>query len=366
MMFRTIGRWSLTAAILVACVPPGGDEQPRTISRGDDLLGTGEQLFVADSVTGDVMLAGGELDFSGVAGGSYLGVGGEQEIDGRIAGSVRAAGGRVVVKADVARNVTLAGGEVEVDSGAIISHNAYLIGAVVRMKGAVDRELAMTGSEVVLDGAVGGDVDVSAKQLTVGPHARITGSLRHSVSTGRVFIDPGARIAGGITALPAPVWEGFGRIVRSIWLIGFLVVGLVVVALFPRVATAAAASTRERAGVSVAFGAAWLFGLPVAIALAAVTIIGLPLAAIGMAVYLILAYLGRAAIAVWLGELVLRRWTSFRNVSPVATFLLGGVLLVVLSLLPVVGGFVGFVATLMGVGALLVAVWPRKQAVVSG
>ena len=360
-MMRRDGCWSiLITMFLAACVAAPRDDQGGVMRRGDDLLGRGGEVRVADSVAGDVMVVGGDLAFSGVAGGSYLGAGGEQRVGGRIDGDLRAAGGRVVVSGTVGRNATLAGGEIELDTGATIVRNAYLAGGRVDVTGRVGRELTINGGEVVLDGTVGGDVDVGAQRLRVGPRARVTGALRHSVPAGAVTIDSAARIGGGITALPAADWSGLGRLLRAIWVIGFLAAGAVVVALFPGLAAAAAASVRERAGVSAAFGALWLFILPVAIGVAAVTLVGLPLAVVATAAWVVLLYLGRAAVAVWLGELVLRRWMPAARATPIPSFFVGGVILSLVALVPVLSGLVGFIATIIGAGAVLVAVWPRR------
>ena len=355
---------SAFAVILLAGCggPPGDRDAPPRITRlGDDLLGTGGEVRVADSVIGDVMLSGGDLAFSGAAGGSYLGAGGNQEIGGRITESIRAAGGNVVVSAEVGRNVTLAGGNVLLDSAATITHNVYLAGGTVRMRGQVGNALTAFGGEVVVDGTVGGDARISGGQLRIGPNARITGALRHSIPAGKVTIDSGARIAGGVVALPATDGRGLGRLLRTIWILGFLIAGAVIVALLPGFAAATAASVQDRAGASAAFGVAWLFGMPLVILIAAITVVGLPLAALLTAAYLILLYLGRAVVAVWLGEIILRRWRPTARVAPVWSFLVGAVLLLLIGIIPVIGTFLGFVVAVFGAGAVLVTVWPRRQ-----
>ena len=349
--------------ILVGCgAPPGEERAPARITRlGDDLLGTGGEVRIADSVAGDVMLSGGDLRFSGSAGGSYLGAGGNQVIRGRIAESVRAAGGNVVLSAGVARNITVAAGNVLVDTGASITHNAYLAGGTVRMRGRAGGSLTVLASEVVLDGTVGGDVQVSAGQLRVGPNARVTGILRHRVPEGKVTIDSGARIGGRVVVEPAARWGGFGRTVRTIMFVGFLVAGAAVVLLLRGLAVASAASVGERAGAASAFGVVWLVGVPLAIVAAAITVVGLPLALMLLLAYPILLYLGRVAVAIWLGGLILRRWRPNGVVAPLASFLVGGVLLMLIGLLPVVGPIVGFIAIVVGAGAVLVTLWPRRQ-----
>ena len=360
---RLLGVAWCASMVLAGCSAPGPDRNapPRITRLGDDLLGSGGEVRLADSLVGDVMVFGGDLGFTGTAGGSYLGAGGNQVIGGRVVQSVRAAGGNVVLRTEVGRNVTIAGGNVVVDSGAAVTHNAFLVGGAVHMRGRVQGSLIATAPDVVLDGTVGGNAEVSAGKLRVGPNARIAGTLRHRVPAEKVTIDSSARIAGGVVAVPIPDWSGFGRTVRIILLVGFLVAGAVAVALFPGLAAAAALSTRERVGAAAAFGIVWLVGIPIVFVIALVTVVGVPLAVLIAFAYFFLLYLGRVAVAIWLGELIGRGWGSTRRGGLVLRFLIGGVLLMLIGLIPMIGSLLGVIAIVIGAGAVLVTVWPRRQ-----
>src|SRR6266550_2086162 len=136
MVFRTHPRLilALSAFVLVmSATGCGGDKPISEIKRnGEDLMARGSAPLVTDSVPGDVILAGGDVRFSGSAVGDYLGAGGKQTIGGRIRGSLRAAGGEIDVTAVVDRNATVVGGDVELDSAAVVAHNAYLVGGNVQ------------------------------------------------------------------------------------------------------------------------------------------------------------------------------------------------------------------------------------------
>ncbi len=365
--FGWLGAAMFALAILAGCGPPQGarpgdrNAPPKITRLGDDLLGSGGELRIADSVVGDVMLAGGDIGFTGTAGHSYLGAGGNQVIRGRVIGSVRAAGGNVVLSTNVGRNVTIAAGNAVIEAPAVITHNAFVVGGAVAVRGQVGGSVIAMSPGVVLDGTIGGNAEVSGGELRVGPNARIAGTLRHRVPAGKVTIDSAARITGGVVALPVTDWSGFGRLLRIILPIGFLLTGLVIVALLPALALAAAASTRDRAGASVAFGIVWLVGIPMVVVAAAVTVVGLPLALIAAFAYFILLYLGRIAVAVWLGQLILRRWRSTDRAAPLLSFVIGGVLLVLIGLVPMIGTLIGFIAIVVGAGAVLVTLWPRRQ-----
>jgi cytoskeletal protein CcmA (bactofilin family) len=314
--------------------------------------------MVMDSVAGDAILAGGNVSFSGATGGDYLGAGGNQAISGRIHGSLRAAGGAIRVAATVDRNATITGGKVELDSAAVIGRSAYLFAGAIQVDGAVRGTLLAAGGTVTLNGVIGANVEVAADQLRIGPHALITGNLRYKVPAGKVHIDPGARIAGTVTALP--VSRGWG-LRHWLWLVGLLVAGAVVVALFPGFMTGAAEIIHQRPVWAAVVGLGWFFLLPFAIIIAAVTWVGLPLALLAAAVYAILASLGGIPSSLWIGKRILGSRSGVGSQGAVVSFLVGCFILLVVGIVPLVGGLVTAIAGVLGLGGLLLRAQALRQ-----
>jgi len=342
----------------------GGDTQGDDASMlrwGGDVLGGGEDVRIAEDVAGDVMVGGDQLAITGVVGGDYLGAGRTLEIDGRISGDVRAGGRTVRIGGDVARNVTAAGQQVVVAEDATIGRNAYLAGQLVQVDGAIGGFLRATAQDIVLNGTVEGSVDVRGGSLRIGPEARITGDLTYRVPAASVRIDPAARIGGTRTMLP--VEEKRARppvaMFRGLTALAFLLTGVVLVAVFARTAAAAEAALRRRPGASLGLGLAWVILVPIGIAILALSVLGIPLALIVLAVYLFSLYIGRVVVALWLGRLLLRRWARPERGRLVVAYLLGGILLLLLCLIPVLGKIILIVATLLGLGSLALAARER-------
>lgn len=355
MVFQTHGRRLLAlsgAALMVSTLSCGNRERPQNeVARhGEDVIASGSTPTVMDSVPGDAIMAGGDVSFGGVTGGDYLGAGGKQAITGRIHGSLRAAGGELHVAAAIDRNTTIAGGRVELDSAAVIGRNAYIVGGTIQVKGTVQEGLIAYGGSIVLDGVVGRDVEVAGGTLRVGPHARIAGNLRYRIPAGKVHIDRAARITGTITALPV---SNRGALWRVIWILGFLVVGAVVVALFPRFMAEAAEILPERPGRSALVGLGWFILVPIAICIAAITIIGLPLAFLTAAVYVVVVCVASVPFAIWLGRLLLGARARAGSDGALVNFIVGGFFLLVAGIIPVLGGWVSLIAGVLGLGTIL-------------
>jgi hypothetical protein len=369
MAFQTGGTRSLilTGSLLVAStlscrrsVEPAN----QLVRRGDDVLATGSMATIMDSVPGDAILASGDASFGGVAGGDYLGAGGKQAISGRVHGSLRAAGGQIHVAATVDRNVSIAAGAIELDSAAVITRNAYLFGGNVEVVGTVRGSLVAYGGAVVLNGVVGGDVDVGGGSLRIGPHAQIAGNLRYRVRSGQAHIDPAAHITGKVTSLPVTNRWGLWHL---LWIFGFFVLGAVVVALLPRFMAEAAEILPQRPGRSALVGVGWILLVPIAVCIAAITIIGLPVALLATAIYLSLMCIGSVPFSVWLGQLALGRRARKGRDGALINFLFGGFLLVALGVIPILGGWVSMVAVVLGLGTILLnAEAVRKRQPVSG
>jgi hypothetical protein len=345
---------AVLGSVVVASTLSCSFREHRELTRlGDDLLVSGSTLTVTDSVTGDVIVAGRDPSFQGAAGGDYLGAGGRQIIGGRVHGSVRAAGGYIRVTGTVDRNATIAGGDIGLDSTADVGRNAYLTGGNVQVNGTLRGFLLASAGTVVLNGTIGRDVEVRGDALRIGPHAVITGNLRYRVPAGKVHIDSAARISGTVTALP--VSRGWS-LTHWLWTLGFLVAGGVVVALLPRFTSEAAEIIPQRPFRSALVGLGWFILVPIGIILAAIIVIGLPLAIITAVVYGVLVYLSTVPFALWLGRRLLGDRTRAGRQGALLNFLAGGLLLLLVGIIPLVGGIVTLIAACLGLGAIVLRI----------
>lgn len=346
---------SLLALIGSACEPAAFEtiDQAVHVRRGGDVVATGRVVVVNDSVPGDVMAAGGDIRFGGYAGGDFLGAAGNMNLAGRLGGSLRAGGGNIDIATDVGRNATVAGGQVVLEPAGEIHGNGYFAGGTIRLDGAVDQLVRADGRDVALNGTIGGDVHVECQHLRVGPGAVINGDLRYRLSKdGSADIDPGARITGQVIALEPRAASRFAAVVRFLLMLGFLVAGLAAVIVLPGASDTAESLLRARPGAAFGLGLAWLVLVPIAIGIVSITVIGIPLGLIGVALYLVSVYLARVVVALWIGRLMLRHRAYGDRTGLALAFLAGGVLLLLLGLIPWLGTAITVLAAIFGLGAM--------------
>lgn len=328
-----------------------------------DHFSAGRSVEVDRPVAGDSIAAGAEVALSSNVSGDVVVAGGEVRIDGDAGQNVYAAGGRVVVDGAVGRNARIAGGTVEIGRHAQIAGNASIAAGRINVAGNVKGYLQAAGGHVYIDGVVGGDVEAAGGQVTLGPNARIAGTLRYR-SPDAVEQDPRAVVSGGIERLavrgPAAPVRASHRIVRWIWIIGLMILAALLVAAFPGFSARVSRRVGKRIPLNMLLAFVTIVCVPVAAIALLATGIGAPLGILTGLAYPGLLLVGYVSTGVALGDAILRRFKpdhadlrQWRTVF--ATF---GVLAISLAgWIPWVGGFVRLFALLAGVGALVVQAW---------
>ena len=242
-------------------------------------------------------------------------------------------------------------GRLIVPSGDTV-RTAVLFNGSATIDGTVEESLVVFNGDAVVNGTVAGDVIVFNGAITVASGAEVGGDL---ASRSDPVVEQGATVRGEQRQV---TWDvdahDIGFASRFVWWIGYtvsaLVLGLLLLLLAPRIDDAVVRAVRERMGAAAGFGALTFFALPIATVLLFATVVGIPL---GLFVLFALALIYTIAYVVGahaIGRLVVKPPTS-RYVA----FLAGLAIVRLLALIPVVGGILWFLVTVLGFGVALVA-----------
>jgi cytoskeletal protein CcmA (bactofilin family) len=330
---------------------------------GGDRFLAGDDVALTEQVDGDAFVAGGRSEIDGRVDGDAVVTGGTVDVRGEVSEDLYAAGGDVRIEAAVRGNARVAGGTVFLERSADISGNATLAGGNVEQRGRIGGDLQAFGGRVRLDGEVGGDVEVASEDIRIGPAARIAGRLTYR-SPNPPVVAADAVIAGGMEKRHGE-WRGvnpesgFGRVAagifRTLWFTGVLLIGALLVALFPHFTREAAANVRSDTLASVGLGIALLVAVPVVALMLFITIIGIPLGFAALLGYGLLLMLGYLTAALAVGDLALARTRPADAASigwRILFLLLALIALALVRLVPWVGDIVVFLLFLAGLGAI--------------
>jgi cytoskeletal protein CcmA (bactofilin family) len=208
----------------------------------------------------------------------------------------------------------------------------------------------------VLGGHVNGDITAFNNQVVIGPRGSVGGDVNYGDK--KPFIAPGARVGGKLNKFDTATDQSplSGLAFTLLWwlavTVSSLVLGIVMIALWPRSFETAAAVLRRSPGASIGWGLLIVIGIPVAGVIALISLVGIPLG-VGLFLALVPLYVvGYVTSAFLVGRLILKEPTS-----RILAFLLGLAILQVVTLIPILGPLVWIAGVILGLGALVVASW---------
>ena len=255
-------------------------------------------------------------------------------------------------------HLVITGGAV-VPAGQTAGDVVVLDGAV-RIAGHATGDVVAVSGPVRVTGRIDGDLIAVSDRALLGPAARVGGDLRYGDE--RPVLAPGASVGGKLSKEDwADAGSGWGWVSAFAWWLAVsvstLIVGTLLLWLAPGALYAAERAVREHFGATVGWGVAIAIGVPLLAILALVTLVGIPFGAallLAAIPVLVVAYATGAWIA---GRRVLRS----RSASPWAALVAGWGILRLVALIPVAGGLAGLAATVLGLGAMTVALWRARR-----
>ena len=254
--------------------------------------------------------------------------------------------------------VVVISGDVTVPRGKSVD-GIVVVSGDVRVAGHVDGDVVLVSGDALVSGRIDGSLVTFGGRARVLPRAHIAGNIHYGderpIVAGSAIVRGDVSREDGIDALDLlPIglaillWVAIG--------VSMALLGILVLLISPRAATAVATRSRDRAGPLIAIGIAIAIALPVAAAIAAVTVVALPL---GFVILLALAPLW--ALAYCASAWVLGRRIMGRSRNRVLTFLAGLAILRVLAIVPVLGFVVAIAAGVFGLGLIGAAIGATRE-----
>ncbi|MGI5827992.1 MAG: hypothetical protein ACOX6V_03160 [Patescibacteria group bacterium] len=347
------------------------NQQPQDILLEPEQTHEGNYFAAAPSVTvsgvvnGDAYVAGGTIIIEGIINGDLLAAGGTIYINGTVTEDVRIAAGQVVVSGSVGDSVTAAAGTVEVTNSGQVGDGIVTAAGNVRTFGPVNQDITAAAGQITVGDFVGGDINTYTEQLTLTPSAVVNGNIEYWSKT-EADIQPGAQVFGTTErnepqkiARP-PLTEEVGRaltqaglVAKLISLLSYLVVGLILLALFPVFTRQTVNTIYEQALLSLGIGFLTVILFPILFVILLITVVGIPIAFILLALFLIFWYLSVIFVSLVIGAKVLGLLLDRHKLNG-WTLLVGLIIYGLLTLIPVVGWIIMFLAGLIGLGGLLI------------
>ncbi|AEH36025.1 hypothetical protein Halxa_1392 [Halopiger xanaduensis SH-6] len=350
-MTRTQLRTSLFAVLiaLVVCVGlvPGAVAAQTQVQDAQ----TGGTVVVEEGETVDNLEAfAGTVVVDGTVTGDVEAVAGSIRINGDVGGNVEATGGSVTIAGTVDGSVEAATGSLEIAEGATIGG-----------------DLSGGAGSVAIDGTIDGSAELGADTIRLGDEAAIGGDLRYGgdlegntdAVAGTIEQDSSLGTGGDFApSIPFGSW-----LVAGYTLALNLVLGAVLLGLFPRFSDGVADRVGRTPLRSGLVGLGVLVGFPVLLIALAITIVGIPLSIVGAFAFAFVLWIG--VVYGWFA--VAAQALSAADVENRWLALVVGLLVgTLISQIPYVGGLISLLVFLLGLGAFAYGLYSHRKAVGGG
>ncbi len=315
-------------------------------------------------VKGDVYAVARTLLVDGTIEGDLLASGGSLVIQGKVGQDARIAGGQVSVTGTIGRNLTVAGGNLELTRTGSVTGGLVAAAGNIIAGAPVGRDAKIAAGNLTVSNQISGNLHVAAGRIRMTSNAVLEGDLM-VWSDEAPLIDDYAQLKGTVIHKSLPEFETPSRekllgAVAAVWMflkamsfISTLILGLLLIYLFPSYEQTLAGSLRTRPWASLGVGFAVLVLAPVLSVMLAVTLVGAPLALILMGLYFIALYIARIPVLIWAGAAVAGLFK--RSPRPGWALVIGLLIYSVVTLIPFVGGLICLFVLLFGLGALFLA-----------
>jgi uncharacterized RDD family membrane protein YckC len=237
-----------------------------------------------------------------------------------------------------------------------------------------DNAVAVFGNTYI-DGKIDGDAVSVLGNMQLGPHAEVGGDV--ATIGGTVQRDPAAIIHGNVQNVISTDFGGTGPIrtwIRHCLLYGrplslapglgwawgvaltFLALYAALALLFREGLTRCVQTFETQPGQSVLAALIAMLLTPVLVVLLCITVIGIPAVPFVLLALFCVALFGKAVMLAWVGRRVAGRHNAGPLSHPAVTVLIGGALVLVLYLVPVLGFLVYKLLGVLGLGAVVYTV----------
>lgn len=317
-------------------------------------------------------------------------------LDGKVEGDVFVAANKITINGEIDGSLFAAANEIVIGESAKIFGNAYLAASTLNLNGDFEnnayafgsnlsssdksffkRDLYAFGGSLDLDGWIGRDLRSSAgtavlktiimrdaqfydiNQLRLNKGTEISGNLTYR-SENNAQISNEVKISGK-TEKHNPVNTNKEKNGALAWLLSaiygllaFLLTALLVVIFFPNKTKMISESIAQKFGANLLTGLVVLIVVPIIGIILFCTLIGIPVALILLVIYGTMLYLGKLFVGVIAGRYIIDRfcpkWSEKTRL--VIGTLKGAGIIYILTLIPILGGIIGFLATLLALGAI--------------
>lgn len=317
-----------------------------------------------ENVEGDSALAGNIVDVIGNIDGIGFIAGNTVNIDGSLEYGF-AAGNEVNIAGHIAKSLYLAGNTINFADNSSVGRDIKIVGQKINLAGKLERHVDVVGTKITMKSGttVYGDVNLDANNIVVEDNVTIHGTLSYNENANATISDN--TMITDIEKL-ATVEESNGIDANAVLssIVNLVIVFLVISILLPQTIEKTNNLYKKPSfGLyvrNIGAGILILICIPLIAMLLLLSNIGIALGLILAALYVIALYLAYIYSGFLVGEILLIKVLKLK-VNKYLSGIIGIIILKLLTLIPILGTIIGFLAITLGLTTLWLLIKQDKE-----
>lgn len=368
----------LILALFIIGIPlvasASGSQKSETIyilSKDDNFDGNlwraASSVTIDGKVAGDLFVAGNKVTINGTVDGSVFAAANEISLgeSAKIFGNTYFAASNINFNGDVEGNAYNFASTFESGDKSFVKKDLYAFAGTLTIDGWIERDFRGSGGTTIIKANINRDAQLyDVSQLNIQDGTTIAGKLTYR-SENNAQIENGVILGSVEKQKPitttaeqkkaAEQSSAAAWLLSAVWgLLAFLLVALFMIIVFPNKTKVISESIAQKFGMNLLSGLVILIVVPVIILILFGTLIGIPVALIILAIYSILLYIGKLFVGVIAGRYIIDKlcpkWSEKTRL--IIGTLKGAGIIYIICLIPVLGGIIGFLATLLALGTI--------------
>lgn len=310
------------------------------------------------TINGDLFLITAKTNIQGTINKDLNAISADIIIQGIIGDDLRLIASTADINTYIFGELNLIVDQLNIKNSTIVQGKTSIIATDATIAGTYNDDFEITSKKITINGVFQENVKIKGDKITINPTTQIQGDLQVTKNT----LVPEGVVGGDIIFIESatPTKSTKDLLIEKIILFLTIAILASIIALIAKKPTQRATEkimTKPLHSIIIGFGAIIL--LPILSLIALISVVTAPIGLIIIFTLLILLLLTPAIIAIMLGEQITNLMKNRHELRLSA--LLGSAILVVLSFIPGVLGFIIFLFYSLLLGATILLIFPRRK-----
>ena len=316
----------------------------KSLFQADEKIKINEELNGTSFLAGNKVIVNESINGIGFIAGEEVEINGEQEYIFNIGFDTK-------INSNIKNDLFTYSEEIKLNKDNIINRDAYIAGTTLVIDGNINRNAYIYGGVVEINGIVKGDVNINATEINIGRNAQILGTLKYNEN---------ALIQGLNDNIKTKTYKIEENITLNDYISSFItsyihltLLAIVLVYVFKKQTKNILKQTKDKKTIVSLLGKGFLIliGIPIISLTLIMTDLFMSIGVIAIILYGIIIYISEIIVAYILAHYLDKKYIK-KSINNYLLVILGIFIIKVLSIIPLIGGFVYFIILLLGLGII--------------